>query len=149
MDSLTKDERSALMAKVKSKGNRSTELKVCEMLQDQSITGWTQNPAHIPGRPDFWFEVEGIALFVDGCFWHGCPKCGRIPKTRTEFWTAKIKGNRRRDLKTRKLLRSRGYRVMRVWEHALKDEKWVRPLLRMLRENSDQEATSQTQGRYG
>ena len=51
------------MAKVKSKGNRSTELKVCEMLQDLGINGWTQHPGHIPGRPDFWFEERGIALF--------------------------------------------------------------------------------------
>lgn len=135
MDPLTAKERSALMAKVKSKGNRSTELKVLSVLQDRGILGWTQHPPGIPGRPDFYFEEARIAVFVDGCFWHGCPRCGRIPKSREEFWASKIEGNRQRDLDTTRLLRERGYRVIRIWEHALKDEDWILRLVRLLDED--------------
>ena len=136
MDTLTTKQRSALMGKVKSKGNRSTELKVLAGFQDCGITGWIQHPSHIPGRPDFWFEERRIALFVDGCFWHGCPKCGRIPKTREEFWRNKIEGNRRRDLTTSRLLRQRGCRVVRVWEHELNNQKWVCRVLRTLNQSA-------------
>lgn len=132
MDTLTTTQRSELMAKVKAKGNRSTELRVLSVFQTSSITGWTQHPHDIQGRPDFYFEEHRVAVFVDGCFWHGCPQCGRIPKTREAFWRSKIEGNRLRDSRTGRLLRRRGYQVVRVWEHELKDKKWVRRLLRML-----------------
>lgn len=131
-DPLTAKERSLLMAKIRSKGNRSTELMAMSKLQDCGITGWTTHPTDILGQPDFYFPGSRLAVFVDGCFWHACPKCGRIPKTRVEFWKDKIGGNRRRDLSVSRRLRRQGYHVMRVWEHALKDDRWVRRLNRML-----------------
>ena len=120
------------MAKVRSKGNRSTELRAMSTLQESRIMGWTRHPSDVPGHPDFYFTEHRLVVFVDGCFWHACPKCGRIPKTRVEFWKAKIAGNRRRDLSISRALRKRGYHVMRVWEHALQDDRWVRRLVRML-----------------
>lgn len=131
-DPLSREERSALMAKVRSKGNRSTEVETMSVLKNSGIKGWIQHPSDVPGHPDFYFPEENIAVFVDGCFWHACPKCGRIPKTRVAFWKAKIEGNRRRDLSLTRTLRKHGYHVMRVWEHALQDDKWVRRLIRML-----------------
>ena len=133
MDSLTTADRSARMAKVRSTDNRSTELRVLSALQDSGIAGWVRHPADVLGHPDFYFPEHALVVFVDGCFWHACPKCGRIPKTRVDFWKTKIEGNKRRDLSVARALRKRGYRVMRVWEHALRDDKWVRRLLRMLR----------------
>lgn len=132
MDQEAQQKRSALMGKVKSKGNRSTEIRVALKLQDLGIEGWTRHPTNVLGRPDFFFPSARLALFVDGCFWHACPKCGRLPKTRLEFWQPKLEGNRRRDLATNRALRRRGYRVMRVWEHALQDDRWVKRLQRML-----------------
>ena len=131
-DTLTVEQRSSLMSKVRSKGNRSTELLVKSVLQEREITGWTRHPSDVPGRPDFYFPDRRLLLFVDGCFWHACPLCGRIPKTRVEFWKSKIDGNRRRDQSLTRSLRSNGYHVMRVWEHALRDDRWVERLIRML-----------------
>lgn len=85
------------------------------------ISGWELHPKTIRGRPDFYFPQEHLAVFVDGCFWHGCAKCGHTPLTRSEFWAAKFERNRRRDKSTSRLLRKQGVRVLRIWEHRLKD----------------------------
>ena len=127
------EERSALMGKVKSKGNRSTEVRVARTLEKLGIEGWIKHPTGVIGHPDFFFPEVRLALFVDGCFWHACPRCSRFPKTRLEFWKPKLEGNRRRDLANNRALRRRGYHVMRVWEHALRNDKWVGRLQRMLR----------------
>ena len=136
VDSLTREERSILMAKVRSRGNRSTELRALSALDKHCIDGWMQHPREILGRPDFYFPIERIVLFLDGCFWHACPKCGRIPKTRVEFWKTKIESNTRRDVAVTRKLRKGGYHVMRVWEHSLRDEKWITRLNRMLKQHS-------------
>jgi len=67
---------------------------------------------------DIVFSRERIAIYVDGCFWHGCPTHGTMPKTNRVFWQKKIKENRRRDADTDTRLRSAGWEVIRVWEHA-------------------------------
>jgi DNA mismatch endonuclease (patch repair protein) len=87
------------------------------------VRGWKLNPEELPGRPDFYFEKAKLALFVDGCYWHGCPKCGHIPKTRTAFWEAKIKRNQERDKMNDLELRKLGTKSLRVWEHQLKNKK--------------------------
>ncbi len=58
-------------------------------------------------------------MFVDGCFWHGCPKCGHVPTANNAYWNAKIDGNRRRDREYDRRLHERGFRVLRIWEHQL------------------------------
>lgn len=76
----------------------------------------------LPGKPDIVFPSRRIALFVHGCFWHGhagCPR-HRIPKTRTEYWTAKISRNQKRDAETRLALEALGWKVLVVWECDLK-----------------------------
>jgi len=83
------------------------------------------------GKPDFVFPKLKLAVFVDGCFWHGCPKHGRTPKTRTSFWFAKITGNKARDKRVNHLLRAKGWKVFRVWEHELK-RKYESNLVRRL-----------------
>lgn len=93
------------MAKVRSRGNRSTEGRAEAILLEHGITGWIKHPSDILGSPDFYFPKQRLALFVDGCFWHACPRCGRIPKSRVDFWVAKIDANRRRDNRTRRSLR--------------------------------------------
>ena len=113
-DPLTREERSALMAKVRSSGNRSTELKAIAALSRHGISGWVTQPSHVAGKPDIYFPDLRVCVFVDGCFWHGCPQCGRIPKTRVDFWTAKIDANKRRDRSVTRNLRKTDYIVMRV-----------------------------------
>ena len=82
------------------------------------IKGWTLHPT-ITGKPDFFFPKQRFALFVDGCFWHGCPRCGHIPSTRTLFWKNKIERNRVRDKRTVRILKADGIRSLRIWEHSL------------------------------
>ena len=74
----------------------------------------------IPGKPDFVFRKERLVVFVDGCFWHGCPTCYIKPKQNAEFWENKIGGNIRRDRKVSRQLRTDGWSVCRVWECKLK-----------------------------
>src|SRR5688572_4698897 len=129
-DPLSIQRRSALMARVRSTGNTSTELKAESLLRAAGLKGWINHPEGVPGKPDFFFEVERLALFVDGCFWHGCPTCQRrVPKTRRGFWKAKLESNRLRDRRIIRLLHKEGYKTIRVWEHALDDQRWLKRLL--------------------
>lgn len=136
-DPMTKAERSAQMSKVRGKGNKSTEGKVETALIEAEITGWEKHPKDILGTPDFYFRDYKLAVFVDGCFWHGCPVCNRrIPVTREEFWRKKIETNRLNDNRVKRKLRSQGYHVIRIWEHDLKKAKkglWLKRLRAMLR----------------
>lgn len=133
-DPLSKADRSALMSKVRSKGNKSTEQRVEITLEEHGISEWVKHPANIPGSPDFYFPRFRLMLFVDGCFWHACPACARrTPRTHTRFWEQKIESNRRRDNRIRRRLRSQGYHVMRVWEHDLGGQTWLQRLRSMVR----------------
>jgi DNA mismatch endonuclease (patch repair protein) len=76
----------------------------------------------LPGSPDIVLVSRKIAIFVDGCFWHGCPKHSVIPTTNNSFWSDKIEGNQKRDKKATKELRKLGWCVVRVWEHDLKKD---------------------------
>jgi DNA mismatch endonuclease (patch repair protein) len=70
-------------------------------------------------QPDFVFPKLRLAVFVDGCFWHGCPIHATWPKQNGAFWRAKILGNKARDRRVDRTLRKAGWRVPRVWEHEL------------------------------
>ena len=75
----------------------------------------------LPGTPDFFFPVQRLAVFVDGCFWHGCPQCGHLPKNNSAFWAAKLARNRKRDRIAKRQLLALGINTVRIWEHELKD----------------------------
>ena len=107
------------MAAIKSRGNRSTELRFLAGLRWHGITGWCRN-SQVTGRPDFLFQKERVAVFIDGCFWHGCATHMRLPSANREYWKAKIEANRRRDRRVGAALRKLGWSVLRVWEHELK-----------------------------
>lgn len=125
VDPLSSSERSALMSRVKGKGNRSTEVRVADRLTKNGVEGWKQHPVEILGKPDIYFPILKLAIFVDGCFWHGCPICQRnIPKTRTEFWANKIALNRARDRKVNRGLKKTGVSVLRIWEHEVTANTW-------------------------
>jgi len=111
--------RSAAMSKVRGKGNRTTEVRLRYALVKASISGWCLHPA-LPGRPDFFFFTHKVAVFVDGCFWHGCPHCGHIPRTNRTFWKAKIDRNQQRARKWDRILRAQGISVVHIWECDLK-----------------------------
>ena len=120
MDTFTPLERSRIMATVKSTHNRSTELRLLAALEQSPLRGWEHQPPAILGKPDFVFGRKKVAVFVDGCFWHGCPRCYRRPKSSRTYWDDKLKRNVRRDNRVRAQLRREGWSVLRVWEHSLK-----------------------------
>jgi DNA mismatch endonuclease (patch repair protein) len=130
-DILTKARRSALMAKVRSSGNASTELRLVAVFRALGVTGWRRKAA-VLGKPDFVFPKLKLAVFVDGCFWHGCPIHATQPKQNAEFWRTKIAANQARDRLVTRTLRARGWRVVRFWEHEL-TRKHQRRLLARLR----------------
>ena len=131
-DVMTVAQRSALMGRIRGRGNESTEKLLARLLRAANLAGWRRHAA-VPGRPDFVFRREKVAIFVDGCFWHGCPKHFQAPKARAEFWRTKIDGNKLRDLRVSRLLRQRGWFVIRIWEHALKGDEAGRSLARISR----------------
>jgi DNA mismatch endonuclease (patch repair protein) len=126
-DVFTPEKRSAVMALIKGKGNKDTELRMIALFRANGITGWRRNHK-LSGKPDFVFRRERIALFVDGCFWHGCPKPKHapLPKTRAEWWTAKLARNKARDREVGRVLRKTGWRVIRVWECDMALKNWPR-----------------------
>lgn len=107
------------MSAVKSRGNESTELSFVRLLRANKISGWRRHLA-IFGKPDFVFRKQKIAVFIDGCFWHGCKKCRTIPKQNRVFWSDKIERNIKRDKLVTKELRKSDWTVLRFWEHQLK-----------------------------
>jgi len=111
----SKERRSYNMSKIKST-NTKPELKLKKIMK---VLGFAYQPK-IYGKPDFANKKEKIAVFVDGCFWHKCPKCFKAPKTNKKFWDEKIEKNTGRDKKVTKHLRKDGWRVIRIWEHDLR-----------------------------
>lgn len=118
VDMWNKQKRSDMMSRIRSHGNKSTELRLIAIFKAYGITGWRRK-RKLPGSPDFVFAREHVAVFVDGCFWHGCPKCYRKPTTNQDFWAKKYLGNKRRDERVDEELHALEWRVLRVWEHQL------------------------------
>ena len=106
------------MSRVRSRDNRTTERRFAKMLRKQKITGWRRGYP-LTGNPDFVFPDARVAVFVDGCFWHGCPLHGQIPASNRKFWKKKINGTIIRDNRTTRILRRLGWHVFRIWEHDL------------------------------
>jgi DNA mismatch endonuclease (patch repair protein) len=76
----------------------------------------------LPGRPDMVFVKQKVAIFVDGCYWHGCPEHSVMPKTNTSFWAEKFRKNKQRDKKNTSTLKESGWTVLRVWEHEIEND---------------------------
>lgn len=118
------EKRSSIMSKVRSKRNKSTELRVIELFEDNGITGWRRN-YKVKGHPDFVFLKERVAIFVDGCFWHG-HECRNIhPKDNEEYWNKKRQRNIQHDLEITERFQKRGWTVVRIWECELKKKNEV------------------------
>ena len=147
-DVFSKKKRSEVMSRIRSRGNKETEVALARLLRANGIWGWRRhlevriknaegrmkrtrvvgkpkNGAHgvtrpsFRVRPDFVFARARLAVFVDGCFWHGCPRHGTRPKGNAAFWLKKISGNQARDARVNRALRRAHWRVLRIWEHDL------------------------------
>lgn len=131
-DVFTKAKRSEVMSRIRGKGNKDTEVALARLFRAEGITGWRRHQP-ITGSPDFIFPKAKLAVFVDGCFWHGCPKHGVQPKGNKVFWLNKLGANKARDRKVNRLLRAKGWRVLRIWEHDLTKSRQVSTVRRVVR----------------
>jgi DNA mismatch endonuclease (patch repair protein) len=119
MDTVSPSERSRIMASVKSSGNKTTEALLVATLRKERLSGWRRHYSLV-GKPDFVFPAQRLAVFVDGCFWHGCPKHCRIPNSNRKYWKKKIDRNVQRDREVNRVLQRNEWRVIRLWEHDLR-----------------------------
>lgn len=164
-DVFTPTKRSEVMSRIRGRGNRDTELALAKLLRQCHITGWRRHlkiklgelqvkkPASKPQNnsspatrtraqfivhPDFVFPRQRTAVFVDGCFWHGCPKHSNLPVNNRDFWEKKLNGNKARDRFVNRCLRKAGWQVVRIWEHDLtkRPDMCVRRIQRALVSNA-------------
>ena len=138
-DVFSKRKRSEVMSRIRGRGNKSTEVAFARLLRSKRITGWrrhievslgdvgwkdsltTQHQRTV--RPDLVFRRQKVAVFIDGCFWHGCREHCAQPKQNAQFWSAKLESNKRRDRYVTRLLRHQGWKVFRLWEHEIDNPK--------------------------
>ena len=112
--------RSYIMSRIRGK-NTSPEKKMLRILQNSPWAfSFVFQPKMVRGRPDFVIPDTNTAIFVDGCFWHGCKRHFKMPKTNKRFWRAKISRNIQRRIEVKRMLRADGWKVLEIWEHALK-----------------------------
>ena len=140
-DTVSRKVRSQIMSRIRGTGNQRTDKAVASMLRKAGVTGWRRHIViRLPAtksamsvasdstefkprvRPDFVFPKQKVALFIDGCFWHGCRRCYTAPKASRAFWKRKVITNRERDKYQTVALKRLGWRVVRVWEHQLSGE---------------------------
>lgn len=117
-DVFTKAKRSEVMSRIRGSGNKGTEIALAKLFRKHGVTGWRRNQP-LFGKPDFTFRRQQIVVFVDGCFWHVCPKHCSMPTNNREFWEKKLTANKERDRLVTQTLRKQGWHVIRVWEHDL------------------------------
>lgn len=134
MDRVNKETRSRVMSAVRSKHTR-LEARLLSILLHGNVTGFTLHEKSLPGTPDVVFEQAKTVIFLDSCFWHGCPKHFRRPASNTVYWEAKLESNIKRDRFQRRELRRTGWRVIRVWEHELKSAALVLRKIRLVLES--------------
>jgi DNA mismatch endonuclease (patch repair protein) len=118
-DIFPKSKRSQIMKANKRRGNKSTELKLIEIFKKNGIKGWRRN-YKLYGSPDFVFLKKRVAVFADGCFWHGHDCRNTKPSTNKEYWDKKIAANKKHDKKVTEILENKNWTVIRIWECQLK-----------------------------
>lgn len=129
-DIFSPKQRSRIMALVRGKGNGATELAAISLFRRHNIRGWRRH-VRLTGKPDFVFRKHRLIIFVDGCFWHGCPKHSSQPASNRVFWKRKLLRNKKRDRVVTRQLRKLGWRVLRIWQHELIKRNEKRCLIRI------------------
>ena len=128
-DNLSPQDRKKNMSRIRSRGNRSTERRLRSSLAGAGISGFEMHSGSLVGKPDFIFPQHKVAVFVDGCFWHGCPKCYVRPKSSQNYWDEKLRRNKARDVKVNAELEKMGWKTIRIWEHVLKNPSEARRIV--------------------
>ncbi|MBD2871723.1 very short patch repair endonuclease [Paenibacillus arenilitoris] len=117
-DHVSKEKRSEIMRSVKSTHTK-LEDRITKDLWQYGLR-FRKNTKSLPGKPDISLKKKKKVVFIDSCFWHGCPDHFRLPKTNKEFWETKIKRNIKRDKEISSLYLSKNWEILRVWEHDIK-----------------------------
>jgi DNA mismatch endonuclease (patch repair protein) len=134
MDSLTPEQRSRQMARIRGRDTKP-ELVVRKLLHARGYR-YRLHDKRLPGTPDLIFPGRNKVVFVHGCFWHMHADCGRMPKSRLDFWRPKLEGNRARDTAKQEQLKGMGWDVLVVWECELRDlDRLVTKLIEFLGKN--------------
>ena len=135
-DVFSPEQRSAVMRRVKGR-DTGPEMAVRRILRAAGI-GYRLGGAGLPGRPDLVMQGRRTAVFVHGCFWHGhdCPRGARAPKANAAYWRAKIDRNRARDVAAEAALQAAGWRVVTVWECAMKAPDFAAGLVAAVRDQA-------------
>lgn len=132
-DIWSKEKRSEVMSKVHSKNNKSTELALIALFKYFGIKGWRRN-YKVKGKPDFVFHKQKVAVFADGCFWHGHDCRVFHPKNNEQYWLSKFEKNRQHDLEVTKHLEKLGWRIVRVWECEIRKGRAIQKIAEALSE---------------
>ncbi len=120
-DVLTKKQRSYNMSMIRSR-NTQPEINLRKMLSASGLRGYRLH-YKLLGKPDIVFPKRKIAIFIDGCFWHKCHECFIKPETNRKFWSKKIDSNVKRDKIVNAELKTKGWKVIRIWEHEIENQK--------------------------
>ncbi len=121
-DTVSKKKRSEIMSKIKSKDTK-IEIEFRKKLWRQGFR-YRKNPKGYFGKPDLVLKKYKTVIFIDSCFWHGCKKHCRLPSTRKNYWLPKIERNKQRDKEVNRHYKKEGWKLIRIWEHNLKDYKF-------------------------
>lgn len=118
-DVVSKKKRSEIMSTVKSKDTK-IEIAFRKALWNKGFR-YSKNSAKYFGKPDLVLKKYKTVIFLDSCFWHGCKKHCRIPATNKKYWINKIERNKERDKEVNKHYKKSGWKIIRIWEHVLKE----------------------------
>ena len=120
MDTVSKEKRSETMRSIKSR-NTLFEKKIKKTLRRAGFK-FKSNVVNMTGKPDIVFPKQKAVIFLDSCFWHGCKRHCRLPQAHHSYWKTKIDNNKKRDKQVNKIYRKMGWKILRFWEHELKND---------------------------
>ena len=130
-DVFDREKRSQVMRAVKSKNTKTTELTMINLFREHHINGWRRTYP-VKGHPDFVFLKKKVAVFVDGCFWHGHDGRNTRPANKADYWRKKREHNIQHDMEITAAFEKRGWTVLRIWECELKKKNQEKTLERIM-----------------
>lgn len=119
MDTMTPEQRSKTMSSIRAISK--LENKISRELWRKGLR-FRRNVRSLRGTPDIAIKKYKVVIFIDSCFWHYCKLHGKIPQTNKEFWSKKFKRNRERDAEIDEYYKEKGWKVLRVWEHEVRED---------------------------
>lgn len=120
-EKISQSARSRIMSRIKGKWT-APEIKIHNALKGNKIKH-KMHP-YLKGNPDVFLKDYNTVIFIDGCFWHNCPKHGHIPQKNIDYWKPKLEKNIKRDIENTEFLQKLGYKVLRIWECDVMSDKF-------------------------